>query len=466
MKKQQGHSSRSHATMWQAIKRKLISIGFLAPRNSAAESTTTRATRAVSKWGPRRSVVASSLALLVGGTLLTTTALPVSAVAPTAKLTPYAASLVRSNPNLAVGQPSTSTSTSTPNTLSSSTGTSKGTTSTTITTRRSGAFRSRRHQVSVTTTTLVVPPFLTTTTSTPITVTRNAPPATTTTTVPATTTTSSPPVTTTTNAPPVTTTTGAPSVTTTTGAPPVTTTTGAPVVAPLSTTGIADTSEPSGFAPPAANALPGYSRTYVTDFGGSTLPSGWSIFTGVPGGDPGAQWASNHVTVNNGMLQLNTFQDSAYNNEWVAGGVCQCGLGQTYRAYFVRSRLTGPGPTGVQLLWPVANVWPPEIDFNETGGGTGGTAATVHFGSSNSQVQRNVNIDMTQWHTWGVIWTPTSVTYTVDGRAWGTVTDPSQIPSQAMTLDIDQQTWCQSGWACPTAPQSQLVDWVAEYTAN
>jgi beta-glucanase (GH16 family) len=90
----------------------------------------------------------------------------------------------------------------------------------------------------------------------------------------------------------------------------------------------------------------------------------------------------------------------------------------------------------------------------------------VHFGSSNSQVQRNVNVDMTQWHTWGVIWTPTSITYTVDGRVWGTVTDPSQIPSQAMTLDIDQQTWCQSGWACPSAPQSELVDWVAEYTAN
>ena len=26
---------------------------------------------------------------------------------------------------------------------------------------------------------------------------------------------------------------------------------------------------------------------------------------------------------------------------------------------------------------------------------------------------------MTQWHTWGVIWTPTSITYTVDGSVWG-----------------------------------------------
>jgi beta-glucanase (GH16 family) len=166
------------------------------------------------------------------------------------------------------------------------------------------------------------------------------------------------------------------------------------------------------------------------------------------------------------MLQLNTWQDPAYSDEWVTGGVCQCGYSQTYGAYFVRSRLTGPGPTGVELLWPVADVWPPEIDFNETGGDTTSTSATLHFGSSNSQDQQTLSIDMTQWHTWGVIWTPTSITYTVDGRAWGTVAVSSEIPDQAMTLDLQQQTWCGSGWACPTSDQSMDVDWVAEYASN
>ena len=452
MKKQQGRSSHHRASVRQVIRRNLVSIGFLAATRSPASG----AARSVNKFSvrrPRRSVVASSLALLVGGTLLTTTALPVAAVVPSAKLAPFAVAVV----NAAAARNAQLASTGSLGHVITTKGpTSVSTTTTTSTkTRRTGAFRNRRHQVSVTTTTLVVPPFLTTATTTPVTTTTQAPPATTTTTVPVTTTTNAPPVTTTTATPPP--------VTTTTAAPPSTTTT---LAAPHSTTGIADGTEPSGMAPPATDALPGYSRTYVTDFGGSTLPSGWDIFTGVPGGDPGAQWASNHVTVANGMLQLNTFRDAAYNNSWVAGGVCQCGLGQTYRAYFVRSRLTGPGPTGVQLLWPVANVWPPEIDFNETGGTTGSTSATVHWSSANSQEQHNLTIDMTQWHTWGVIWTPTSITYTVDGRVWGTVTNPAAIPNQAMTLDIDQQTWCQSGFACPTAPQSELVDWVAEYTAN
>ena len=219
-------------------------------------------------------------------------------------------------------------------------------------------------------------------------------------------------------------------------------------------------------APPSANALSGYSQTYVTDFSGNSLPGGWYTYTGAPGGDPGGQWGDAHVTVAGGLLSLSTYQDPAYNNEWVAGGLCQCGHTQTYGAYFVRSRVTGPGPTGVELLWPTVG-WPPEIDFNETGGGTGSTTATDIWGpaSGKSQNQIRLNVDMTQWHTWGVIWTPTSITYTVDGRVWGTMaTGTVSVPNVPMTLDLQQQTWCSSGWACPTSQQSMQVDWVAEYS--
>jgi beta-glucanase (GH16 family) len=173
------------------------------------------------------------------------------------------------------------------------------------------------------------------------------------------------------------------------------------------------------------------------------------------------------VTVGGGMLNILTSQDPAFNNEWVTGGVCLCGIaGQTYGAYFVRSRMTGAGPTGVELLWPDANVWPPEIDFNETYGATSGTSATVHYTSANSQIQRTVAVNMTQWHTWGVIWTPTSITYTVDGAVWGTVTTSASIPNIPMHISLQSQTWCGSGWACPTTPQSMQVDWVAQYKAN
>ena len=260
------------------------------------------------------------------------------------------------------------------------------------------------------------------------------------------------------------TTTPPPPPTTTTTLPPVPTTTPPPATGgyPI---GATDASEPSGMAPPAADALSGYTQSYVTDFDGSSLPSGWDPFSGNPGGDPGGQWATSHVTVSGGMLNLNTWKDPAYGDEWVTGGLSQSGVANTYGAYFVRSRVTGPGPSQVELLWPATNEWPPEIDFNETSGIVNATTATLHWSSANRQDQRALSdIDMTQWHTWGVIWTPTSVTYTVDGREWGSVHVASEISDVPMTLDLTQQTWCSSFWACPTAPQTMEVDWVAEYT--
>ena len=130
---------------------------------------------------------------------------------------------------------------------------------------------------------------------------------------------------------PTTTTTTLPPPTTTTTIPPTTTTTSPPQNDSFPV-GVVDGSEPSGMAPPLASALPGYYQSYVADFAGSTVPGGWDVFTGKPGGDPGAQWGAAHVTVSDGLLQLNAYQDPAYGNEWVAGAVCQCGLARTYGA--------------------------------------------------------------------------------------------------------------------------------------
>jgi beta-glucanase (GH16 family) len=278
--------------------------------------------------------------------------------------------------------------------------------------------------------------------------------------------------TTTTTAPKATTTTAPP---TTTTAPPVTsTTTGSGSAIP---DGVTNSSEPSGQAPPGANAMNGYKLTYSTDFSGSALPSGWNAYSGAPGAsDPGSQWATSHAVVSGGMLSLNAWQDPAFGNEWVTGGTSQDGVSRSYGAYFVRSRETGGGPTLVELLWPTNNVWPPEIDFNETQGLSTFTTATNIWAVSNgtkSQAESRLNIDMTQWNTFGVIWTPTSITYTVNGRVWGTFTNASEIPSTPMHLDLQQQTWCGSSVgldgeinACPTAPESMQIDWVAEYAAN
>jgi beta-glucanase (GH16 family) len=212
--------------------------------------------------------------------------------------------------------------------------------------------------------------------------------------------------------------------------------------------------------------MAGYTQSYVNDFNGSSLPSGWYSYSGQPGGDPGALFGSTHTVVGGGLLQLQTYEDPAGSTQWVTGGVCDCGSGQTYGAWFVRSRVTSAGATAVELLWPDANVWPPEVDFNENNGSASGTTSTLHFGASNSEDHRSMAIDMTAWHTWGVVWTPSSITYTVDGRVWATITNAAEIPTISMHLSLQEQTFCASNWACPSAPQQLNVDWVAQYTAN
>jgi hypothetical protein len=236
-----------------------------------------------------------------------------------------------------------------------------------------------------------------------------------------------------------------------------------PGIYPVGTT---DASEPSGMAPPGLSALKGYKLVYVNNFLGAALPSGWDSFTGEPGGDPGGEFAANHVIVRGGMLELLAAKDPAYDMKWATGGVCQCGLESTYGAYFVRSRVTGVGPNEIELLWPASNQWPPEIDFSETGGSLTSSSSTLHFGAVDQIDQRSILINMNQWHTWGVVWTAKQVSYIVDGHVWGTITTPSEISRIPMTLDLEQRSMCTTGRQCPRRPVSMDVDWVVEYRAK
>ena len=177
--------------------------------------------------------------------------------------------------------------------------------------------------------------------------------------------------------------------------------------------GIPDQLEPSLLAPPGDHALPGYQLTYVNDFTQSGTPAGWDLFTGHPGGIPTATFSARHVVVADGLLQLRTYRDPAYQNMWTTGGLCQCLKHVQYGAFFVRSRITSGGPNSVELLWPVPNIWPPEIDFSENLGHANLSTSTTHWGvapANNTQFQV-IKINMLKWHTWGVIWTPSYILY-------------------------------------------------------
>lgn len=225
---------------------------------------------------------------------------------------------------------------------------------------------------------------------------------------------------------------------------------------------------PTGIPP----APPGYSTLYSQAFNGTAIPAGWHPYYGQAGSDTAGWWDPSHDVVNNG-LTLRTFQDPSAvgpNSPWVEGGIsCWPQCVQKFGEWLVHSRVTSAnGVTQVELLWPYSGSWPPEVDFNESNG-TNESTATFHWGTAanNFQSQATVpSVDLTQWHTWGVIATRKTITYTLDGKAWATMPNQDPVP---MDLAIQQQVWpCSNAYeVCPTS-NSEVdlqVSWVAVYAS-
>jgi Glycosyl hydrolases family 16 len=227
----------------------------------------------------------------------------------------------------------------------------------------------------------------------------------------------------------------------------------------------------------------GYHQVFADDFNRSSLGSNWLAYAGQAGSDVGSWWDPSHVQVANGQLILRTYQDPSHYGgaagypPWVEGGVSLGpGLQQTYGEYLVRSRVTSAtGVTQVALLWPASGSWPPEVDFNESYGSNGSSEATLHWGSNAATHQQQVatvSVDLTRWHTWGVILSPGKVVYTLDGAVWATM-NTNPVPTIPMILDLQQQVWgCGEVpyEACPSAATpsevDMEVDWVVAYAPS
>ena len=223
-----------------------------------------------------------------------------------------------------------------------------------------------------------------------------------------------------------------------------------------------------------SQAPSGYYTVVAQDFTGTTVPSGWHPYSGQPGTDTGGWWNPSHVTVGDGLLTLRTYQDPAHagpnRSTWVEGGIDLWPTGVLRNGeYLVRSRVTSTvGVTQVMILWPNHQNRHEEIDFNESDG-TNESTATFHWGNGarRRELQATARgVNLTQWHTWGVIVTPRMITYTLDGTPWATMRQHAHVNYD---LALQQQVWpCGThDEACPSAATphevDMQIDWAVVY---
>lgn len=153
------------------------------------------------------------------------------------------------------------------------------------------------------------------------------------------------------------------------------------------------------------------------------------------------------------------------NTGWVASK-----LNQKFGKWEMRMRLSPPVGNGhpyhpVLLLWPLSEQWPQggEYDYAETDIGDHGVEAFIHH-PANTVVQDHYGspqLDLAQWHTYALAWTPTAITGYIDGVQWFSDTNPSAQAPGGMhaTIQLDNNN------GGGMMPATMDVDWFHVWTS-
>jgi beta-glucanase (GH16 family) len=233
-------------------------------------------------------------------------------------------------------------------------------------------------------------------------------------------------------------------------------------------------SDPSGIAMPKGD-LPGWTLKAADDFTGSAVhASRWQVYRGTARDDHAGYFDPSHLSVADGELIESTYRDPHDGDRWTSAGM-KSTLSQTYGMYEVRLRFTGgAGVAHDILLWPTDNASLPQIDFsNDSGAAAPQTNEAALREPGGRTEPESIPVDLSAWHTFGVIWTPGALRYTVDGAVWA-VQRGAAVPSLPMRMAIQTQAvTCTKGAAGPTVPACTGpdtpprvdldVDWAVQY---
>jgi beta-glucanase (GH16 family) len=195
-----------------------------------------------------------------------------------------------------------------------------------------------------------------------------------------------------------------------------------------------------------------------------------------------ANMQPSQVTVKNGLLTLTAIDKRTITNPWgywnsdwnkyvpydyTSGTINTYGKASWHYGYFEGRFKMPPDVSTWPAFWMLQNGWPPELDIFELAGSRATDYYTYHYtdstGNPASLGGQWTGADMSvDWHTYGVEWTPTTLTFYVDDQAVQSFDAPDEIAQMGeMYFLIDLQV---GGWAPDpngaNYPQQLQCDWV------
>ncbi len=234
--------------------------------------------------------------------------------------------------------------------------------------------------------------------------------------------------------------------------------------------------------PNASSAAAGRRLVFADEFDGTRLDNTawvpvyrWHI--GKDGsrndGNDEEQWyQSSNVTVANSRLVLRAERDRVRGErdgvpEWFS---YRSGIVSGMRAFrygYVEILARLPIDSGMwPALWllPDDLSWPPEIDIVEAGGRLGVVKHTFHP-VGQDQVQGETQLaDSSGWHTYGLLWEPNQLTWTIDGEE--TFRTGTAIPNVDMYVVANLAVGGEfSGWvdAATRFPAQMEIEYIRVY---
>jgi licheninase len=192
---------------------------------------------------------------------------------------------------------------------------------------------------------------------------------------------------------------------------------------------------------------------FSDDFEGTSVDTAkWGLYSGAGNAGNGER-SPQQITVANGAVTL----------ACTTGGTCagmMTNHAQKYGTWAARAKMSNATDSvhPICLLWPVDDVWPDhgEVNYLEADPKSQRNEGWLHFGPNDDRTHAEIPVDLSQWHVYSVTWTPSSMTYYIDGRQWFQDNDPTHLPPVPMTATI-QLDWS-GGRIAPGA--TMTVDWL------